>query len=338
MLQQDTITHAAAADTAQHTGIRPARQLTPADVLAALPYDATPEQQDSAIQANFTPGEINYSSCPDTLHLPGHVPGGIGAKTFKAGFADEMFSSTDTLPVAGSYVGYGVPGDPVPYTVRGDDLITGLILICLMMVTVSLSKSKRFIVRQFKDFIYVSRTGESAITETSSEVRFQCFLMLHTCLQFSIFQYFYTQHYIGETFILESQYQLIAIYFAMFAGYFILRTLLCMAVNTVFFGARKNMQWMKWQLFITSTEGVLLLPVVLLQIYFDLPIQNVVIYFIVVLGLVKILTFYKCHIIFFKHTGRFLQIFLYFCALEIIPVAAFWGALVTTGNHLNINF
>lgn len=82
---------------------------------------------------------------------------------------------------------------------------------------------------------------------------------------------------------------------------------------------------------------MLLLPVVLLQVYFDLEIQSVVIYFIVVLILVKILTFYKCYFIFFRKAGVILQIILYFCALEIVPIAALWGALVITGNHLKIN-
>ena len=51
---------------------QPARPQTPYQVLRLLPKDATPAQQDSAIQAWFQPGEIHYSEQPDTLHLPGH--------------------------------------------------------------------------------------------------------------------------------------------------------------------------------------------------------------------------------------------------------------------------
>ena len=47
------------ADTTVH---RPARPQTPYQVLRMLPRDATPAQQDSAIQAWFQPGEIHYSS------------------------------------------------------------------------------------------------------------------------------------------------------------------------------------------------------------------------------------------------------------------------------------
>lgn len=340
MLQQDTITtHTADSHIARADSFHPAHRLTPADVLDMLPDDATPAQQDSAIQAAFQPGEIHYSDCPDTLGLPGYTAGEETPKTVGGlGFSDDMFARTDTLSyatIAGSV--NGVAGDPVPYTVRGDDLITGLLLTCMVLVAVSMAKSRRFITRQLKTFVYIPRDSETSITETSSEVRFQLFLVLQTCLQFSIFQYFYTQHYIGDTFILESQYLLIAIFFGMFTAYFIAKGLLYTAVNSVFFGSRKNMQWLKSQLFVTSTEGLLLFPVILLQVYFDLPIQNTVIYFLIVLIFVKSLTFYKCLFIFFRHTGRFLQIILYFCALEIMPIAAFWGALVITGNRLNIN-
>ena len=47
----------------------------PYQVLRTLPKDATPAQQDSAIQATFQPKEVRYSNRPDTLHLPGYGKG-----------------------------------------------------------------------------------------------------------------------------------------------------------------------------------------------------------------------------------------------------------------------
>ena len=56
------------------------------------------------------------------------------------------------------------------------------------------------------------------------------------------------------------------------------------------------------------------------------------------LFLVKMLTFYKCYVTFFRRNEFKLQIILYLCTLEIVPLLAFWGALVTTANNLKINF
>ena len=63
MLAQDSIQVISSApvvsgDTAVSHHTRPQ---TPYQVLRLLPKDATPAQQDSAIQAWFEPGEIHYS-------------------------------------------------------------------------------------------------------------------------------------------------------------------------------------------------------------------------------------------------------------------------------------
>ena len=50
------------------------------------------------------------------------------------------------------------------------------------------------------------------------------------------------------------------------------------------------------------------------------------------------LSFYKCYAIFFKRSGASLQIFLYFCALEVMPALALWGVLMITDNYLIKNF
>jgi hypothetical protein len=84
-------------------------------------------------------------------------------------------------------------------------------------------------------------------------------------------------------------------------------------------------------------EGVVFLPAVLLQAYFDMTEKNVVIYFVIVLIFVKILTFFKCYVAFFRRNVVKLQIILYFCALEMVPLLAFWGALDYVTDSLRIN-
>ncbi|MDD6896109.1 MAG: DUF4271 domain-containing protein [Prevotellaceae bacterium] len=339
MLQQDTI-------SPQHEQMppeaimasKPAKPQHPYQVLKMLPKDATPAQQDSAIQATFQPKEIRYSSRPDTLHIPGHEIGKSIRDVSLPKYYKESFFSKDTLfhpEIEGGR--YGVAGDPIPYTVRSDDTISLLLILSFVVVMVSYAKSKQFIIRQIKSCFYINNR-ESSINETSIEIRFQLFMVVLTCLLLSLLQYFHTTHYIGSTFILSSQYHLIAIFFGMNICYFIMKGLLYSCVNTVFFGKKNNLQWMKTYLFITSLEGVMLYPAVLLQSYFDMSIQAVTVYTITALFLVKLLTFYKSYTIFFSRTGVFFQIFLYFCALEAVPMASFRGALEITGNYLKINF
>ena len=162
--------------------------------------------------------------------------------------------------------------------------------------------------------------------------------MVLTSLLLAILFYFYTLNYIGETFILDSQYHLIAIFLGIVMAYYLIKTLLYTIVNNIFFNSKKNRQWMKSFLYITSIEGALLFPLVVIWTYFDISIQNGVIYVLVILSIVKILKLFKCFLIFFRQNVVKLQIILYFCTLEIIPMLLLWGALVFTANSLKINF
>ena len=175
------------------------------------------------------------------------------------------------------------------------------------------------------------------MTETSSEVRYQFFFVLQTCLLLAIGYFIYSKASISDTFIVD-QYQVISIYAGCMGGYFLLKAFLYVISGWVFFEKKKNVQWLKAYLFLISCQGVALFPMVMLLSYFDFPLQIAVIYTLTILGLVKLLAFLKAYIIFFRRNGVFLQIFLYFCALEVIPLFALWGGLVLISHYLKINF
>jgi hypothetical protein len=315
------------------------RTLTPAQVISWLPRSATPAQQDSAVQAHFQPGEIHWSNRPDTLHLPGHDKGRNLLDINIPQYYREGFFSNDTLfhpELPGGR--YGVAGDPVPYSVRGDNVITSILLVCFVLAVIAFSITRSFIVRQLHSIFHLPHQGTSEVSETGTELRFLFFLVFITCLLLSLLYFFYTVNYVGHTFILSSEYHLIAIYLAIIVTYFPLKMLLYSAVNSVFFDSKKNGQWLKVLLFITAIEGVLLFPAVILLAYLGFSVQNVANYFTFVLIIVKILTFYKCYVIFFRGNVFFLQIILYFCALEMVPLLFLWGALDITANMLKVIF
>ena len=85
-------------------------------------------------------------------------------------------------------------------------------------------------------------------------------------------------------------------------------------------------------------EGIVMFPAVLLQAYFNMSDQNVIIYVVIVLFFVKLWSFFKCYVVFFRRNVFELQIILYFCALEMVPLLAFWGALGYVTDSLIINF
>lgn len=193
MLQRDSVARIKGVDSAhvQPTKVKKSSQPTPAQVLKWLPKDATPAQQDSAIQANIKPSKISWSNRPDTLHLPGHPIGKSFRDINLPQYYKESFFSKDSLfhpELDGGRV--GVPGDPVPYAVANDYLITSILLGCFILATIALSKSKPFIVRQAKSFFYVPRGETTSLTETAGEIRSQFFFVLQTCLLLSLILFF----------------------------------------------------------------------------------------------------------------------------------------------------
>ena len=216
--------------------------------------------------------------------------------------------------------------------------LTALLIGCFIVAMVAFANSRRFFMRQAKYFFREPNSNTTEMTETSAEVRFQFFFVLQACLLLATVSFIYTLECVADTFILSSQYQLVGIFFGIFAAYFLVKLIASWAVNNVFFGRKKSVRWLKSQLFATSVEGIALFPVVLLQAYFDLSIQKAVIYVIFVIVVSKIMLLYKSFVMFFRHKNFFLQIILYFCALEIMPLLSLGGILVKVVDYLKINF
>ena len=230
----------------------------------------------------------------------------------------------------------GVAGDSIPYAFRGDDVITGTLLLCFVVAMLLIAYSRSYLLQQMKGLVYIpyltgSHTFEGG--KKSGILHIFCFL---TCVLLAITTYLYVTHYVTNSFVQDTPYLLIAIYCGIFAAYFLCRIIIYKVVNLIFFGSKKSKHWTRMLSMLTALEGVAIFPVIVLQVYADLPMQDVVYYFIFVLFLAKILTFSQCWFIFFRQIGFFLQIILYLCALEIIPLLSLGGVLVLMTDQLKV--
>ena len=316
----------------------PAKPQTPYQVLRLLPKDATPAQQDSAIQAWFAPEEIHYSERPDTLHLPGEgIPRDLKDVQLPTYYRENFFSNDSLYHPELDGGRYGVAGDPVPETLSNDSLISGLLILCFLLMTLAFSRISGFIGRQIKDFFYVQK-GEHSVEETGDEIKFQIIFSIITCFICSLLYYLYVLTLVDNTFIFSTEHLLLGVIFLMMAAYFLLKFLLYAIVNNIMFDGSKNKKFLTSLIFLISMEGVLLFPVLLLCAYFQFPIQNAAIYTFLVVFFFKILIIYKTYIIFFAQKAFYVQIFLYFCALEMVPLLSLWGGLAVIVNHLRVIF
>ena len=317
--------------------VRPSHEITPKEVLSWLPADATPMQQDSAIQRHVKISEIHWSQQPDTLHMPGHPKGkSIRDVSLPQYYRESFFSENPYFHPEISGGLQGVAGDPVHYTIAGDNLVTSLLLGCFVLTVIAVARLKDFIVRQMRNFFRIQYGAVSEVTETSGELWVQLFLVVQTSLLFALSYFLYTDTDAHEAFLFD-QYLIIGIYMATILAYFLLKMILYGSIGWVFFDSKKNEQWTQFFLFLVSFEGLLIFPLVLLLSYFDLSMESAVIYVISVVVLVKFLSFYRTYIIFFNKKGAFLEIILYLCALEIVPLFGLWGVLTLINQSLKVN-
>ena len=319
--------------------VHPTKPQTPYQVLRLLPKDATPAQQDSAIQAWLEPREIRYSEQPDTLHLPGEgIPKDLKAVNLPQYYRENFFSN-DSLyhEELSAQEYYGMAGDPIPYSYANDHLVTSLLIIGFLLIAFTFSRMSNFIVGQAKNFIRPSKNSLS-LSETSGEIYMQIILTGLTCIVYALLYYLYATEFLASTYVTSSEYALLGIFLGVFVVYYLLRFGLYTMVNNLFFDSDRNKKFLTSLLYISSLEGLLLYPALALLAFMHLPAQNAIWYCIIVLILVKIMTFYKCFTIFFKQNDLFLQIFLYFCALEMVPLMTLWGGLSVIVDILKINF
>ena len=254
-------------------------------------------------------------------------------------FFQGSFFASDSLFHAGGAGGgqFGVAGDPIPYSASRDDVITTLLILGFVMLVIAISRNFSFLSRQVRNFFYEQK-GDHTMTETGNEIRLQLILVFITCLSYAMLSYFYVTNFITSTFILDSEYLFLLILLAVFVAFYVLRFTLYSAVNSVFFDSAKNKKFLTDLLFISSVEGCLLFPLTLLLVYFQYAPQNALIYCAAVLILVKFLTIYKTYIIFFRQKAFFLQIILYFCTLEMVPLFSLLGGLAVIVKSLKVIF
>ena len=183
--QTDTTAAAHAAFSPDTTAVprsgKPVRSV--AEVIGRLPDDATPAQQDSAVQAAFHVENTHLSTRPDTLSLPGVKEWTCPGKVNAPGHYIESLVRRDTTLFPGVEWGRsGVAGDPVAYSIRGDDVLTGLLLLCFIAALMAYKGTRRFFSMQARRFFRVKGAGGDDMPETTAELRSQVFFMLQTCL------------------------------------------------------------------------------------------------------------------------------------------------------------
>lgn len=313
--------------------VKPGRK-TVLQVIQSLPDDATPAQQDSAVQAYFRIKDYQW-----TDRERGDLP--LGAGDNEALLKREV--DPYRLPAAPRYDWHveaqvydpqGIAGDPLPYRFRADDYVSGILILSFFLMAWVIAHSWHYLVGSLKDFFHTRERDNLFDSRTDTELRGQLFLVFQTCFVLGLLFFDYTQERMTEVFNLVSPYRILGMGVGLCLAYYVLKLLLYEFVNNVFFDHQRVTRHREAYFLSILALGLLLLPVSLLVVYFDIQFSTLVWLFFFTVISIKSMLFYKCGSIFFNYRGGAVHLILYFCALEIVPALVLWRALIFSNNYL----
>lgn len=274
----------------------------------------------------------------DTLAAVGGVPDSLSTDSVLVDSAATAATHADSIPSLLNTVPTGMLADPAPYHIGDDHLVSALLMGGLLLAILGLAFSWRFVAAQVRNFFYLENERTTPVPDTVSELTGQGVLVAFEALLLGIAFYCYAVKGRGTDYWVLSKHTLLGTYLLCIVAYFLFKAVAYQFVNWVFFDVKKIEQWNKSLLFITAMEGVIMTPVVMMMLYGGLPLKISLIILLCVAFFVKMLSFYKCYLIFFRRMGAILQNILYFCALELTPLAVLFGLMEAYNNNLEINF
>lgn len=336
---QDTASTYSFEEVADTAPVRPkAKPKTVSGILRLLPADATPEQQDSAVQAMMDiPPLTNLSTRPDTLYLPGLKGSSPNVDLKQFDPRNGYFSNKDYFHSELRVNQIGMAAEPVDYRLNNDDYVTGLLLLSFFIAAMFIAGNIRTLAEKVKNFFYMRANGDDFSASTNSEIRGQAFLVLQICLTIAILFFDYTQLNLTEVFNQISPYILLGMDTATGLVYFMSKLLAYKFVNWVFFSRSQNRKWLDSYLLTVTFMGLSLFIVALLVVYFDLAFDTLKIVVVLLVVIFKLLQLIKCKQIFFNYRFSDVHLIAYFCIMELLPILILWKALVYFNEILIVN-
>ena len=228
----------------------------------------------------------------------------------------------------------GMIGEPIPYLLRSDWMVTTVLFMCMVLVSVVFSKGRKHWLQVIRNFTS-NRDRSSMFDEvTAADARHAFLLVAHSFLMLGLCFYYYWVYKAPLLFEKVSHGYLLIGFILGVVILQLFKWILYKIVNWVFFQKERNMLWMTAFFHLHIAIGLCLLPVFLLVVYFDVSSQVSFWFIGFLLVFAKIALFWKCFSNFFEKIYGVLHLILYFCALEILPDLIWWKGIEWISNNL----
>lgn len=230
----------------------------------------------------------------------------------------------------------GFDGTPMPYRLRTDDGITGLLLFCFILTAYVFANGKKVLMEQCKNLFNRKEQTDVFSRTTSSDFRYRIILQLQTCILMGIIIFDYFHGHSPSFFEHNPVYLILGVYIGICILYYVIKWIIYAFIGWIFFDKNVITSWLESYSTIIHYLGFCFFPLTLLMIYFDLSTSIILSIGLILVILAKIVMFYKCLQFFFNNMYGVLYLIVYFCALEILPCFLLVQGLLQTNIILQI--
>jgi hypothetical protein len=230
----------------------------------------------------------------------------------------------------------GFDGISMPYRLRMDDGINGLLLFCFILTAYVFAYGRKAIVEQIKNLFSRKEQTDFFGKATASDLRHRIMFRLQTCILMGIFTFGYFNDYNPSAFDQKSIYWVLGIYIGIGIAFYAIKWIIYSFLGWVFFNKNITSAWLESYSTIINMLGLCYFPLVLLMVYYDLPASTILIIGLNLIIFAKILMFYKWLKFFFNNLHGLFFLIVYFCALEILPCFLLVQGLLQTNIILQL--
>ena len=230
----------------------------------------------------------------------------------------------------------GFDGISMPYRLRMDDGINGLLLFCFILTAYVFAFGRKAIVEQIKNLFSRKEQTDFFGKATASDLRHRIMFRLQTCILMGIFTFGYFNDYNPSAFDQKSIYWVLGIYIGIGLAFYAIKWIIYSFLGWVFFNKNITSAWLESYSTIINMLGLCYFPLVLLMVYYDLSASTILIISLNLIIFAKILMFYKWLKFFFNNLHGLFFLIVYFCALEILPCFLLVQGLLQTNIILQL--
>ena len=261
----------------------------------------------------------NDTLCADTLCQP--EPQDTIAEELISFDDCSIFSDDSLLHAEVPYRPFGFGSTATPFRLRSDAWSGLLLLVCLLLAaSLVLRLRKKF--KELLQSVFFPIPGKKEEPLVDDPLRYSTRLIAVTLLSLTaaMVTFTYTQHDVGFYLFPETPYLMFGAFFLLWLAYFLVKRLLSSFVNWIFFRGEKIFTWKRACTFLYVAEALLFLVLSLIVAYLPFSPEEVFLFAILVVFLVKLLLLFKTYQIFFPKMYGTLHLIVYFCTLELMPL------------------